>query len=81
MSKLEEKYSAKGFKRCPFCGSSAEVGVMDPGVPYPGGYFYVDCLDECMQEPPFIEKGFYEHKDEILERLKEKWNTRFEGGE
>lgn len=62
---------------CPFCGSDASLGMDDPGAPFPGGYFFVECRNEaCFVDTDNFQKGRFEEEADILKKLAGRWNAR-----
>lgn len=66
------------LKPCPFCGSKAEEGCMDPGAPYPGGYYYVSCSNEdcTMTELIACRKAYATEAESAMKEVRAIWNTR-----
>lgn len=64
---------------CPFCGEAPQFGRFDPGAPYPGGYYYVTCLNENCPVNISIrcdKKAYSENAADAFQEVISRWNTR-----
>jgi hypothetical protein len=70
---------------CPFCGQAPVQSIGDPGAPYPGGYFTIECLNkECNIEVCLSVKKrtdlegmtYLEAREQIWPEIISKWNAR-----
>ena len=65
------------LKPCPFCGHAPNTGCSDPGAPYPGGYFFIECSnDDCPARPCCDKKAYATEEEPTFSLLAARWNTR-----
>lgn len=68
------------LKPCPWCGEEPSLSFADPGAPFPGGYYSIDCdNDNCMAQTEFCKKALAENELETVKELINNWNTRKNG--
>jgi hypothetical protein len=62
---------------CPFCGEAPWAGIQDPGAPFPGGYYAIECHNlACEVAPGAVIKARTEDGPATAKRVIEAWNHR-----
>jgi len=66
---------------CPFCNKKPHLTVdrddRNIGVPYPGGFLIIECLnDECYTEVCISKKAEFVNYSTVLDGMIKMWNNR-----